>query len=145
MATAASQSLPLGRPPSGSPSGFASLPHQRGGPALQESPIPLLSPRRRGPPEPASPGHGSQGSDSALAATCCVGAATSRVSTSLEGRGTELNGPEGPTAPGQAKGSPEEKALFTKDQPSQARQEGASGTGSRTPGSPHEPQGCDIQ
>lgn len=36
----------------------------------------------------ASQGHRSQGGDSALWATCCVGAATFRVITSHEGRGT---------------------------------------------------------
>lgn len=70
----------------------------------EESPSPLPSPRPRDPSRagqggkssgglsrPRQAGHRSQGGDSALEATCCVGAATFRVTTSHEDRETEQN------------------------------------------------------
>lgn len=81
-------------------------------------------------PQLASPGHRSQGGDSALEATCCVGAATFRVTSSDEGRGTEQHwmDPQDQQLRARSRAAPEGKSLcLQKIQPLPARHGAADG------------------
>lgn len=105
-------------------------------------PCPFALCSRRG----GLPGHSSQGSDSAPAATCCVGAATSRVTASREGRGTEQNwmDPKDPQLRAGPRTAQRKRPCLGKTSLT-GKQEGPSGgPGSRMPGPPTSPRAVTL-